>query len=125
MARKDIDAVCISTPDHWHAIQAVAAAEAGKDIYCEKPLSHTLNEGIAMVRAAQKNRCVWQTGSCSAKKACSAGRVELVQNGYLGKVTRVEVGLPAGHWTSARPQDLPDGPVPDGVDYDFWIGPRR
>lgn len=62
LARKDIDAVCISTPDHWHSIHAISAANAGKDIYCEKPLSHTLNEGIAMVEAVGKNQRIWQTG---------------------------------------------------------------
>ena len=126
LARQDIDAVCISTPDHWHAIQAVAAAEAGKDIYCEKPLSHTLNEGIAMVRAAQKNKCVWQTGSWQRREGLFRWAVELVQNGYLGKVTRVEVGLPSGHSDFGKTgKDLPDGPVPAGVDYDFWTGPAQ
>src|SRR6266851_7356762 len=63
LARKDIDAVCISTPDHWHSIPAVEAARAKKDIYCEKPLSHTFAEGVAMVDAVEKNGRIWQTGS--------------------------------------------------------------
>src|SRR5579871_4245137 len=97
LARNDIDAVCISTPDHWHAIPAVQAAQAGKDIYCEKPLSHTLAEGIAMVQAAEKNKRVWQTGSWQRSQANFRQGAELVLNGYIGKVRRVEVGLPAGH----------------------------
>ena len=126
LARKDIDAVCISTPDHWHAIPVIAAADAGKDIYCEKPLSHTLSEGIAMVRAAQRNKCVWQTGSWQRREGLFRWAVELVQNGYLGKITRVEVGLPAGHTDFGKTgRDLPNGPVPPGVDYDFWTGPAQ
>ena len=97
LARKDIDAVCICTPDHWHSIPAIAAANAGKDIFCEKPLSHTLAEGIAMVDAVQKNKRIWQTGSWQRSVASFRWAVELVQNGYIGKVSRVEVGLPSGH----------------------------
>lgn len=126
IARKDIDAVGISTPDHWHSIQAIAAANAGKDIFCEKPLSHALNEGIAMVRAVRKNNRIWQTGSWQRSQATFRWAVQLVQNGYLGKITRVEVGLPSGHadfggTTATRP----DGPVPPGVDYEMWTGPAR
>ena len=126
LARKDIDAVCISTPDHWHAIIAIEAAHAGKDIYCEKPLSHTLSEGIAMVAAAQKNNRIWQTGSWQRSEAFFRWAAALVQNGYVGKVTRVEVGLPAGNYDlEGKGKDLPNGPVPVGVDYDFWTGPAR
>ncbi|MEO8615065.1 MAG: Gfo/Idh/MocA family oxidoreductase [Luteolibacter sp.] len=126
LERKDIDAVCISTPDHWHSIQAIAAANAGKDIFCEKPLSHTLSEGIAMVAAVQKNKCIWQTGSWQRSVASFRWAAELVQNGYLGKVTRVEVGLPSGHTDFAKSgRDKPNGPVPAGVDYEMWTGPAR
>src|SRR5205085_11087719 len=97
LARKDIDAVCISTPDHWHAIPAVEAARARKDIYCEKPLSHTFAEGVAMVEAVTKNERIWQTGSWQRSQADFRQAAELVLNGYLGKVKRVEVGLPSGH----------------------------
>lgn len=124
LARKDIDAVCISTPDHWHSIPAIAAANAGKDIFCEKPLSHSLSEGIAMVEAVRKNNRIWQTGSWQRSVASFRWAVELVQNGYLGKITRVEVGLPSGHTDFGKTgNDKPDGPVPAGVDYDMWIGP--
>lgn len=126
LARKDIDAVAISTPDHWHAIQAISAANAGKDIFCEKPLSHTLSEGIAMVEAVQRNQRIWQTGSWQRNVASFRWAVELVQNGYIGKVTRVEVGLPSRHTDFANTgNDKPDGPVPDGVDYEMWTGPAR
>lgn len=126
LARKDIDAVCICTPDHWHSIPAIAAANAGKDIFCEKPLSHTLNEGIAMVRAVQQNNRIWQTGSWQRSQGLFRWAVELVQNGYVGKVTRVEVGLPSGHSDFGKTgKDQPNGPVPAGVDYDFWTGPAQ
>lgn len=126
LARKDIDAVAISTPDHWHAIQAISAANAGKDIFCEKPLSHKLGEGIAMVDAVQKNQRIWQTGSWQRSVASFRWAVELVQNGYVGKVTRVEVGLPSGHSDFASTGDrLPDCPVPSGVDFDKWTGPAQ
>jgi len=126
LARKDIDAVCICTPDHWHSIPAIAAANAGKDIFCEKPLSHTLGEGIAMVNAVQKNKRIWQTGSWQRAQASFRWAVELVQNGYLGKITRVEVGLPAGHGDfEGTGKDKPNGPVPAGVDYERWIGPSQ
>ena len=126
LARKDIDAVSICTPDHWHSIPAIAAANAGKDIFCEKPLSHTLGEGIAMVNAVAKNKRIWQTGSWQRSVASFRWAVQLVQNGYLGKVTRVEVGLPSGHSDfHGTGNDKPNGPVPAGVDYDFWIGPSQ
>ncbi len=126
LARKDIDAVCISTPDHWHSVIAIAAAKAGKDIFCEKPLSHTLYEGVAMVAAVEQNKRIWQTGSWQRSQGFFRWAAELVQNGYIGKVTRVEVGLPSGHSDFAHTGDkLPDGPVPAGVDYDFWTGPAQ
>ena len=126
LARKDIDAVCISTPDHWHSIPAIAAANAGKDIFCEKPLSHTLNEGIAMVAAVQKNKRIWQTGSWQRSQASFRWAAQLVQNGYIGKVTRVEVGLPSGHADFAGTgKDKPNCDVPPGVDYEFWTGPAQ
>ena len=126
IARKDMDAVAISTPDHWHCIPAIAAANAGKDIFCEKPLSHKLSEGIAIVNAVQKNNRIWQTGSWQRSVGSFRWAAELVQNGYLGKVTRVEVGLPSGHNDfGGTGKDQPNGPAPAGVDYDMWIGPAK
>ncbi|MHB1037649.1 MAG: Gfo/Idh/MocA family protein [Pirellulales bacterium] len=126
VARGDIDAVCISTPDHWHSLPAIAAAKAKKDIFCEKPLSHTLAEGIAMVKAVQENQRIWQTGSWQRSVADFRRAVELVLNGYIGKVKRVEVGLPSGHADFEGTGDKsPDSEPPKGVDYDFWIGPAK
>ena len=126
IARADIDAVAISTPDHWHSIPAIMAANAGKDIFCEKPLSHKLSEGIAMVDAAQKNKIIWQTGSWQRSVGSFRWAAELVQNGYLGKISHVEVGLPSGHNDFAGTgKDKPDGPVPEGVAYDMWTGPPK
>jgi predicted dehydrogenase len=124
LARKDIDAVCISTPDHWHAIPAIMAADAKKDIYCEKPLSHTLAEGIAMVEAVQRNQRIWQTGSWQRSVTNFRQGTELVLNGYIGKVRRVEVGLPSGHSDFEKTgSHCADSPPPKSVDYDFWVGP--
>jgi predicted dehydrogenase len=124
LARRDIDAVCISTPDHWHAIPAVAAANAKKDIYCEKPLSHTFAEGVAMVEAVHQNRCIWQTGSWQRSVGNFRQATELVLNGYIGKIRRIEVGLPSGHADFEHTgSNGPDSEPPKGVDYDFWVGP--
>jgi predicted dehydrogenase len=119
IARKDIDAVVIATPDHWHAYIAVEACKAGKDIYCEKPLSLTIRQARAMVQAARKYDRVFQTGSMQRsskefRKAC-----ELVRNGRLGKIKQVivDVGGPS------RPCDLPEEPMEAGLDWDMWLGP--
>jgi len=119
IARKDIDAVVIATPDHWHAHIAVEACKAGKDIYCEKPLSLTIRQARAMVQAARKYDRVFQTGSMQRsskefRKAC-----ELVRNGRLGKIKQVivDVGGPS------RPCDLPEEPMEVGLDWDMWLGP--
>lgn len=124
LARKDIDAVCISTPDHWHSIPAIAAAKAKKDIYAEKPLSHTLAEGRAMVEAVQANGRIWQTGSWQRSVPDFRRATLLVLNGYIGKVQRVEVGLPSGHTDFAGTgKDCPNSDPPPHVDYDLWVGP--
>jgi predicted dehydrogenase len=126
LGRHDIDAVCISTPDHWHCIPAVQAARAKKDIFCEKPLSHTLGEGIAMVDAVRQNQRIWQTGSWQRSQANFRQGSELVLNGYIGKVKRVEVGLPSGHADFEKTgHDKPNSAPPQGVDYNFWVGPAE
>jgi len=119
LARKDLDAVSIALPDHWHAIPAIAAARAGLDIYAEKPLSLTPVQGRAMCDAVHKNGVVWQTGSWQRSQKHFRFACELVRNGRIGKVHTVRVGLPTG--PSIEPQ--PAMPVPDGFDYDFWLGP--
>ena len=126
IGRGDIDAVCISTPDHWHSIPAVEAANAKKDIFCEKPLSHTFAEGVAMVEAVAKNRRIWQTGSWQRSVSDFRRAVELVLNGYIGKVKRVEVGLPSGHADfEGTGNKRPNSDPPKEVDYDFWVGPAK
>lgn len=119
--RKDIDAVVIATPDHWHALIAIAAAKAGKDIYCEKPMTHTIAEGRAMVQAVQKNKRVLQVGSMQRSMGEFRAAAELVRNGVLGKVDRVEVGV--GSPAMPVPCDLPEEPLEPGLDWDLWQGP--
>ena len=119
LARQDIDAVVIATPDHWHAIPVIAAANAKKDIYCEKPLSLTIAEARAMAQAIRKNERVFQTGSMQRssrefKKAC-----ELVRNGRIGKIKEIYISIGGpSKWC-----DLPEEPMEPGLDWDFWLGP--
>lgn len=118
--RKDLDAVVIATPDHWHALIVVAACEAGKDVYCEKPLSLTVTEGRAMVAAVRKHKRVFQTGSQQRSDKRFRLACELVRSGRLGPIERIEVRLPkAGQ--SAPP--VPDCDPPEWLDYDRWLGP--
>ena len=119
LARKDIDAVVIATPDHWHAFVAVSAANKGKDIYCEKPLSLTIHEARTMVKAARKNDRVFQTGSMQRSSSEFHKACELVRNGKLGKIKTVIVGVgPSSKWC-----DLPEEPMEPGLDWDRWLGP--
>lgn len=118
--RDDIDAVMIATPDHWHAYIGTFAASHGKDIYGEKPFTHDLLEGRALVRAVERNGRVWQTGSWQRSSGEMRRAVELVRNGRLGKIARVEVGLPSGG--RGRPAD-PNAQVPEDLDWNFWLGP--
>ena len=118
--RKDIDAVVICPPDHWHALMVVAACEAGKHVYVEKPLSLTIVEGRKMVEAARKNSCVVQVGSQQRTDFRFAFAAELARSGRLGELQRVEAGLPA---VSIRPGADPDSDPPEWLDYDAWLGP--
>jgi len=119
-SRSDIDAVMIATPDHWHAYIGTFAASHGKDIYGEKPFTHDLVEGRALVNAVERNGRVWQTGSWQRSSGEMRRAVELVRNGRIGKVVRVEVGLPSGG--RGRPAN-PNAQIPAGLDWDFWLGP--
>jgi len=119
LGRDDIDAVVIATPDHWHGIIAVEAAKAGKDIYCEKPLSLTVAEGRAMVNATRKYDRVFQTGSMQRswddfRKAC-----QLVRNGYIGDIKEVKVEVAGPH----KECNLPDMEAPAELDWNLWLGP--
>jgi len=120
-ARGDIDAVMIATPDHWHAYVGTFAARHGKDIYGEKPFTHDLREGRALVRAVEQHGRIWQTGSWQRSSSEMRRAVELVRNGRIGKIARVEVGLPPG----GRPRNPidPHATIPKGLDWDFWLGP--
>jgi hypothetical protein len=118
IGRKDLDSVMIATPDHWHALPVIAAAGAGKDIHCQKPLSLTIREGRAMSDACRKYGVVFQTGSQQRSDNKFRFACELVRNGRIGKLLTMEVGLPTGHLGKMEPTM----PVPDGFDYDFWLG---
>ncbi|MEO8351782.1 MAG: Gfo/Idh/MocA family oxidoreductase [Chthoniobacteraceae bacterium] len=119
LARDDIDAVVIATPDHWHALIGIAAAQAGKDIYGEKPLTQTIHEARSLVEAVRKNQRVFQTGSMQRSSAEFRVACELVRNGVIGKITRVETGFGGpGLWC-----DLPGEKMEDGLDWAFWLGP--
>jgi predicted dehydrogenase len=120
LSRKDIDAVVIATPDHWHAVHAILAARAGKDIYCEKPLSLTIKEGRAMVNESRKHKRVFQTGSMQRSWDEFRQAVELVRNGYIGDIrtVKVNVGPPP------VPYNLPEEQLPPDLNWDFWLGPN-
>ena len=119
--RKDVDAVLIATPDHWHALPTVLACQAGKDVYVEKPLARTIDEGRAMVTAAQRHNRIVQMGTQWRSSPGYAAAVDFVRSGKLGKVSLVHVWVYLD-WIG-NIGTPPDGPVPAGVDYDMWLGP--
>jgi predicted dehydrogenase len=124
MARKDIDTVMLALPDNWHALTAIEAAKNGKDIYGEKPLARTIAEQQAIVKAVQKHKRIWQTGSWQRSEDNFRIGAEIVRNGLIGKLQRVEVGLPAGHNDFAGTKDKMQVSTPPAeLDYDMWIGP--
>lgn len=145
LARPDVDAVVIATPDHWHAFQAVAAAQAGKDVYCEKPISVTLEEGRRVVEAVRRHGRVFQTGTQYRSMRPIRRAVQFVRDGGLGRVRHVFTQLhPLAGWVNSprcrpyrailnpettgrfyTPLDfaLPAEPVPEGLDWDLWVGP--
>ena len=149
LARPDLDAVLIAVPDNWHALVATEAARHGLDIYGEKPLARTIAEQQAIVKAVQANNLIWQTGSWQRSQAPFHKAAEIVRNGLIGDITRVEVGLPGGQ--GGAPRDLlqklaalPDrinslskvtpgteawklavSDPPAELDYEMWIGPAQ
>lgn len=124
LARKDIDTVLIALPDHWHSIPVIMAAKAGKDIYGEKPLALTISEGRAMVNAVKENRRIFQTGSQQKSDARFRKACELVRNGRIGKLNTVTCGLPGGTPDFSHDADRKSPePVPDGFNYEMWLGP--
>ena len=118
IAREDIDAVAISTPDHWHVLPAIAAAKAGKDVYVEKPLTLTIAEGRALSDTVLRYGRVCQVGSQQRSEWRFRFACELVRNGRIGKLHTIRTGLPKGR--TIRPQK--PQPVPEGFDYDMWLG---
>src|ERR1039457_1449141 len=152
MARTDIDAVMLAVPDHWHALVAVEAAKNKKDIYGEKPLARTIAEQQAMVKAVQKNKRIWQTGSWQRSQGPFRRAAEIVRNGLIGKITPDEVGLSCGDYDFAGPApallaklpgapkdpetlakivpgspewDLAVTPPSPDLDFDRWLGASR
>ncbi|MHC4166613.1 MAG: Gfo/Idh/MocA family protein [Planctomycetota bacterium] len=127
LARDDIDAVSIVLPDHWHAIAAVKAAQAGKDVFSQKPLAYTVAEGRAICDAVARYGAVWQTGNSLRSTRNVRFVCELVRNGRIGRVHTVKVGLPrmnniADNGDRIRRETGPTA-VPAGFDYDMWLGP--
>jgi predicted dehydrogenase len=119
IGRGDLDAVTMALPDQWHAIPAIAAARAGLDIHAQKPLARTIREGRAICDAVKKHGTVWQTGSQQRSGRDFHRACELVRNGRIGKVYKVEVGLPDGKAAGVKPLL----PVPEHLDWNFWLGP--
>ena len=117
--RKDIDAVCIATPDHWHAIIMLAALRAGKDVYCEKPLTHNIHEAIEVMRSVDRHRRVLQTGSMQRSMSEFRVACELVRNGAIGKIQRVECSF----GDPGIPCDLGEEAMEPGLDWNLWVGP--
>lgn len=120
-ARPDIDAVWVCTPDHWHALPAIEAARRGKDVYVEKPLTLTIQEGRELVNAVRRHGRVAQTGTQQRSSKRFTDVAEFIRNGRLGPLDRIEVSIPANNrhcgatWTPE--------PVPASLDWDFWLGP--
>ncbi|MCA9079341.1 MAG: Gfo/Idh/MocA family oxidoreductase [Planctomycetaceae bacterium] len=121
LARDDIDAVLIATPDHWHAIPCILAAKAGKDVYCEKPLTHNIVEGRKLVEAVAEHGIIFQTGSQQRSEFGGKFRVaaDLIRNGRIGQVLSVNIGVGA----PAVECDLAAQETPSGTDWNMWLGP--
>jgi predicted dehydrogenase len=126
VGRGGLDAVSVATPDHWHALTTIAALNAGADVYCEKPLTNSVREGRAVVRAAEKNGRIVQCGSHERSTNSIRLACEQVRNGKIGKVHTVQIHLPTtdGHHVKVMQQKdaAPIMPVPEGFDYDTWLG---
>ena len=117
--RKDIDAVSIATPDHWHAVVTLAALRAGKDVYCEKPLTHNIHEAVEVLRAVDANKRVLQTGSMQRSSKEFRVACELVLNGAIGKLLRAECQFGG----PGVPCNLPEEEMEPGLDWNQWVGP--
>ncbi len=118
LQEKNLNAVVIATPDHWHAKQSIEAMELGLHVFCEKPISHTIDEGRKIANSAKKNNIVFQTGSMQRSWKHFRHVSELIRNGYLGEIKKVVV------YVGDPPIvcDLPEEPTPDTLDWDKWLG---
>lgn len=123
IARKEIDAVMIAPQDHWHALMATAAAKAGKDMYCEKPLGVSFEEGRCIRDAVRQAKRVFQTGTWQRSQRKFQHACELARNGYLGKIHTVQVGSPGPEYRPSYKGPLDPQPVPPGFDWEMWRGP--
>jgi len=119
IARGDLDICMLAVPDHWHAVPVIALAKAGVDMHGQKPLARSIREGRAMADAVHRYGRVWQTGSWQRSTGNFHQACEVVRNGRIGKIVRVEVGLPSGRPTGLQKPCAP----PEGLDYNFWLGP--
>ncbi|MGL4512582.1 MAG: Gfo/Idh/MocA family protein [Lacipirellulaceae bacterium] len=126
VARDDIDAVVVATPDHWHALVSIAAAQSGKHVYCEKPLTNSVAEGRALANAVKHGGVVLQTGSHERSNPGASVAKQMVAEGKLGEVKSVRIRLPNAddHLQQVENFSTPpaDTPAPAGLDYDFWLG---
>src|SRR6266850_7620419 len=121
---KSIDAVLISTPDHWHTLPAIHACEAGKDVYCEKPMTLFITEGQALAKAVRRHKRILQTGSQQRSAPEFLQACEYIRSGRIGKIKTVKVGLPGVNWEKkGNPASVPDSEPPPELDYNMWLGP--
>ena len=118
--RKDIDVIVVATPDHWHAKTTIDAVQAGKDVFCEKPLSLTIAEGRSMVQAARDNGRIVQTGTQQRSDANFRKAVEIARSGKLGRLKEILVGIPNVRYRGTKQADAAP---PAELDYNFWLGP--
>jgi predicted dehydrogenase len=119
LARKDIDAVACATPDHWHAIIILDTCKAGKDMYCEKPLTNNIMEAKTVMDVVGKSKIVFQVGSQQRADREFRYACELVRNGHLGKIKEIQVGVGG----PSTPCKLPGEPIEAGLDWERWLGP--
>ena len=119
--RKDVDVVVYATPEHWHYLPCIHACQAGKDMYGEQPLSHTIREGRRMIQAVRKYHRVFQTGEMQRSNPATRKAVELIRNGRIGKLQSI-IGY---NYPSAFECDFPAQPIPEWLDWDRWCGPNE
>lgn len=120
---KDIDAVVIATPDHWHAAICKAAMKAGKHVYCEKPLTHTVAEARELRELARDSKVVTQMGNQGSASSNLRRSIELIEAGVFGPVREVHIWHPSHGWPNGQKRPEGGDPVPAGLDWDFWCGP--